>query len=99
MSQIFGHDSVKQTITDVINSEKAINLILSDSPSTSKTFFLKLVQKSVEAQGAKTLFVDCATSSFSGLAAEVPVYRNLLNSKKILWSETKRQFKFLLEIF
>lgn len=71
MSQIFGHDSVKQTIIDVVNSGKAINLILSGSPSTSKTFFLKLVKQSVEAQGAKTLFVDCATSSFSGLAAEI----------------------------
>ena len=71
MSEIFGHESVKEIITDVINSEKAINLILSGSPSTSKTFFLKLVKQSVEAQGAKTLFVDCATSSFSGLVAEI----------------------------
>ena len=31
MSQIFGYDSVKQTITDVVNSEKSINLILSGS--------------------------------------------------------------------
>ena len=71
MSKIFGHESVKETITDVVNSEKAINLILSGSPSTSKTFFLKLVKQSVEAQGAKTLFVDCATTSFSGLDAEI----------------------------
>ena len=71
MSQIFGHESVKETITDVVNSEKAINLILSGSPSTSKTFFLKLVKQSVEAQGATTLFVDCATTSFSGLVAEI----------------------------
>ena len=70
-SQIFGHESVKETIIDVVNSDKSINLILSGSPSTSKTFFLKLVQKSVEAQGATSLFVDCATSSFSGLAAEI----------------------------
>jgi len=55
----------------VVNSDKSINLILSGSPSTSKTFFLKLVEQSVEAQGAKVLFVDCATSSFSGLVAEI----------------------------
>ncbi|MGI9011795.1 MAG: ATP-binding protein [Nitrososphaeraceae archaeon] len=49
-----------------------MNLLLAGSPSTSKTFMLKLVQQQIEEQNPNsTLFIDCATSTFSGLVAEL----------------------------
>lgn len=72
LSNIIGHEPVKQTLIDTINATKPINLLLSGSPSTSKTFLIKTVQKQIEDQNPNsTLFVDCATSTFSGLSTEI----------------------------
>jgi predicted AAA+ superfamily ATPase len=67
LSNIVGHQPVKQTLIDTINATKPLNLLLSGSPSTSKTFMIKTIQKQIEEQNPNsTLFLDCATSTFSG---------------------------------
>jgi hypothetical protein len=72
LDKIIGHEPVKTTIIDTINATKPINLLLSGSPSTSKTFMIKLVQKQIEEQNPNsTLFIDCATSTFSGLSTQI----------------------------
>jgi replication-associated recombination protein RarA len=72
LSNIVGHEPIKTTLIDMINATKPFNLLLSGSPSTSKTFLIKTVQSQIEDQNPdSTLFVDCATSTFSGLSSEI----------------------------
>ena len=62
-SEIVGYEDIKKLLTKAVKSDSPVHVLISGPPSSSKTVFLRALQKSL---GSSCHFIDGETASKSG---------------------------------